>query len=187
MEAPRLQNPFVSLVPLTTDHAEPLSGLIDTQLWAGMTTPVPDHSAAMVAYIEGLSTKPDRMDFAVLTPKGVVAGATSFYDVVLNQGRLEIGSTFYGRQHWGTKINPAAKHLLLGYAFDVLDAYRVAFRCDVRNMRSQSAIERLGATREGVLRGHRKASDGSRSDTQYSSILRPEWPKVDEDLRARLA
>ena len=77
--------------------------------------------------------------------------------------------------------------MLLAYAYEVLEVDRVAFRCDARNTRSATAIERLGAQFEGVLRGHRAAPGGGRADTAVFSILSQEWPHVREDLRRRLA
>ena len=106
---------------------------------------------------------PATIPFAVTDGRtGALLGTTSLRDYVPAQQRLEIGGTFYGRQFWGSHVNPASKHMLLAYAYEVLEVHRVAFRCDARNTRSATAIERLGAQFEGILRGHRRrpAEDG---------------------------
>jgi N-acetyltransferase len=175
----------IRLSPLSAEHAPALLELIDAEMWAGMTTPVPSDVAGMDPVL-GLEA-PERYGFAVLSADtGEVRGSTSFYDVVPSQQRCEIGFTFYGRQWWGGRTNPASKLLLLAHAFEVWGMHRVALRGDARNARSISAMRRLGAVPEGVLRGHRVAADGSRGDTAYFSILAPEWPAVRAGLLRRL-
>jgi hypothetical protein len=115
-----------------------------------------------------------------------ILGTTALNAIDAGQQRVEVGGTFFGRQFWGSRVNPASKHALLTFAFEVLHVQRVAFRCDARNVRSAAAIERLGATFEGVLRSHRAAPDGTRADSAVFSILRPEWPSVQRDLQRRL-
>lgn len=187
---PTLVGRGVRLEPLAAKHAPALAPLVDAALWAGMTTPLPDTPEAMEQHVVGLAARPGVVAFAVvdeLLEPGAVVGVTSFYDIDLRIGRVEIGHTFYGRRWWGTHVNPAAKLALLTHAFDVWGVERVALRADARNVRSLAAIERLGATREGVLRSHRLAPDGSRGDTVYFSVLRDEWPATRASLEARLA
>jgi RimJ/RimL family protein N-acetyltransferase len=112
---------------------------------------------------------------------GAILGMTSFLDVQAAHRGLEIGSTVLARSARGTGLNAAAKHLLLGYAFEVLGAIRVCFKTDARNLASQRALEKLGAKKEGVLRSHRLMPDGYRRDSVYYSVLDHEWP----DLRDR--
>lgn len=178
----------VRLEPLAERHAPELSALIDASLWAWMTSPLPEGVEAMAAMIEEAAERPGTVAFAVAgADTGEVRGSTSFYDLAPGQGRVEIGSTYYGRRFWGGRTNPAAKMLLLRHAFEVWNLYRVALRCDARNLRSATAIRRLGASPEGVLRGHRVAADGSRGDTAYFSVIAPEWPEVKRNLTERLA
>ncbi|MGP7960001.1 GNAT family N-acetyltransferase [Sanguibacter sp. A247] len=187
---PPLSGRGVRLEPLAEHHAPALWPLVDDALWAGMTTPVPGTLEAMTEHIRALTSRPGLVGFAVVDAElepGAVAGVTTFYDIDLHAGRVEIGHTFYGRRWWGTHVNPAAKRAMLAHAFDVWGVERVALRADARNARSLAAIERLGATREGVLRSHRRAPDGSRGDTVYFSILRDEWPASRAVLDARLA
>jgi RimJ/RimL family protein N-acetyltransferase len=120
-------------------------------------------------------------------PTGAVAGVTSYLDVSVSDARLEIGSTSYTPPAWGTSVNPEAKLLLLGHAFDVLGAGRVQLKTDVRNVRSQQAIARLGARYEGTLRRYQRRADGTVRDTVLFSVLAEEWPTVRDALQARLA
>lgn len=178
----------VRLEPLASPHAPALLALVDADLWRGMTSPLPDGPEAMISLVEDAIGRAATIAFAVCDAvTGEVRGSTSFYDLDVQQGRVEVGSTYYGRRFWGGATNPACKMLLFRHAFDEMGLFRVALRCDARNTRSASAIRRLGAVPEGVLRGHRVASDGSRGDTAYFSVLAPEWPQVRRDLEDRLA
>ena len=100
--------------------------------------------------------------------------------------RIEIGWTFYARRVWRSAVNTESKLLLLGHAFDDLGYERVALKTHHRNERSQAAIARLGATREGVLRHHMVDRYGGWRDSVYYSILSAEWPAVRDRLRAAL-
>jgi N-acetyltransferase len=118
-------------------------------------------------------------------PEGAVVGMSSYLDVSPGDARLEIGFTTYTPAVWGTAVNPAAKLLLLGHAFEVLGAGRVQLKTDVRNARSQRAIARLGARYEGTLRRYQRRADGTVRDTVLFSVLAEEWPAVREGLQAR--
>jgi RimJ/RimL family protein N-acetyltransferase len=177
----------VRLEPLSREHAPALAGLVDPQLWAGMTSAPPDSTPAMEAYVDTALAAPGHLPFAVLGPDGEVRGTTRYYELSTGQRRVEIGSTFYGRAWWGGVTNPACKLMLLRHAFETLGLRRVALRCDARNDRSRAAILKLGAQEEGRLRAHRVAADGSEGDTLYFSILSDEWPGVRDRLETRLA
>lgn len=182
-----LRGPFVTLEPVREEDAAALWALTDDAMWAGMTTPRPTSAAGYAEHVAAQLAAPGVLAFTVRdSATGRVRGSTSLYDLVPAQRRVEIGSTWYGRECWGGPTNPAAKLLLLGHAFDGLGLNRVALRCDARNTRSARAIERLGARPEGVLREHRVAADGSVGDTAYFSILRAEWPSVRRGLEVRL-
>jgi RimJ/RimL family protein N-acetyltransferase len=99
---------------------------------------------------------------------------------------LAIGHTWVARPHWRTRVNTASKLIMMGHAFDDLGAERVVWHTDIRNTRSQDAIARLGAVREGVLRHHRIRRDGSWRDTVQFSMLSAEWPEARRRLTARL-
>jgi RimJ/RimL family protein N-acetyltransferase len=129
----------------------------------------------------------ERLPFAVvLIETGRAIGSSSYLDIAPEDGRLEIGATWYGRPWWKTFVNPESKHLLLGHAFDELGATRVAFRTDANNARSRSAIERLGAVFEGIHRHREHRPDGTLRDTAFYSILAAEWPAVRAGLEERL-
>ena len=178
----------VHLVPLAPEHADGLFDFVDTDLWAGMAAPRPGTSGELAALFRSRLDDPGTIPFAVTDRRtGALLGTTSLRAYDPAQQRLEIGGTFFGRQFWGNHVNPASKHMLLAYAFEVLEVHRVAFRCDARNTRSATAIERLGARFEGILRGHRTAPAGGRSDIAVFSILTQEWPQARADLRRRLA
>lgn len=122
----------------------------------------------------------------VVRVDGVVVGTTSFLDVSLGDARLEIGSTAYSPAVWGTDVNPACKLLLMEWAFDH-GFGRVQLKTDIRNLRSQRAIERLGAEYEGVLRRYQRRADATVRDTVMFSVIAEEWPAVRRRLRDRLA
>ena len=119
-------------------------------------------------------------------PAGAVVGWSSYLEVSVPDARLEIGSTAYAPAVWASTVNPETKLLLLGHAFDTLGFGRVQLKTDVRNTRSQDAIARLGAVREGLLRRYQRRRDGSVRDTVLFSITDDEWPAVRDALRARL-
>jgi RimJ/RimL family protein N-acetyltransferase len=177
----------VELVPLGVEHAPALLALIDREMWRGMVSPQPLTLEDAARYVDGLVGRGDGVAFAVLDrATRAVRGSTAFYEHVPDQGRVEIGYTFYGRRYWGGTTNPWCKLLMLEHAFTVWRVHRVAMRCDVRNTRSRAAILRLGATPEGVLRGHRLGADGVRSDSLVFSVLAPEWPTVRGGIERRL-
>jgi RimJ/RimL family protein N-acetyltransferase len=121
-----------------------------------------------------------------LGPAGTGVGTSSLGDVDLVNERAHLGWTAYGPHWWGTAVNPECKLLLLGHAFDDCGLGRVKIQTDAVNVRSQAAIAKLGATREGVLRRHTKRADGTFRDTVVFSVLRDEWPSVREGLLQRL-
>ena len=125
--------------------------------------------------------------FAVrLHPSGRLVGSTRFLDPVPRHKRVEIGATWYCPDMWGTVVNTECKLLLLGHAFDVWGANRVELCTDVQNLRSQSAIAKLGAIREGILRAHMVVRSGRVRDSVLYSITKPEWPIVKARLEGRL-
>jgi RimJ/RimL family protein N-acetyltransferase len=118
---------------------------------------------------------------------GAVVGTSSYLEISPRDARLEIGFTAYTPAVWGGVVNPETKLLLLGYAFETLNAGRVQLKTDVRNVRSQQAIARLGAQYEGTLRRYQRRSDDTVRDTVLFSILADEWPAARADLIVRLA
>lgn len=122
-----------------------------------------------------------------LGPAGTLVGTSGLSEIELRNESTHIGGTLYGPRWWGTQVNPEAKLLLLAHCFDDCGFGRVKIQTDVLNTRSQAAIARLGAAREGVLRRHMKREDGSFRDTVVYSVLATEWPAVRTRLLKRLA
>jgi RimJ/RimL family protein N-acetyltransferase len=118
---------------------------------------------------------------------GTVVGTTSIGDVDLVNERAHVGWTAYGVPWWGTAVNAECKLLLLAHAFEDCGFGRVKIQTDAINTRSQAAIAKLGATREGVLRRHLRRADGTFRDTVVFSVLREEWPAVRSGLLDRLS
>ena len=142
----------------------------------------PDLAGAR-AVVATLLTTPGQLPFAQrLAGSGELVGTTSCYEVDPQRRSLAIGHTWLARRHWRTGLNTESKRLLLGHAFDTLGAERVVWHTDIRNTRSQTAIERLGATREGVLRHHRRRPDGSWRDTVQHALVATDWPAARERL-----
>jgi RimJ/RimL family protein N-acetyltransferase len=132
--------------------------------------------------------KPEYVSWATVDAlSGRAIGSTRFLDIAPEHGRLEIGWTWIAPSHRRTATNTEAKLLQLSHAFDELGATRVALKTDERNERSQAAIARLGAVREGVLRHQFRMPDGFMRSSVYFSILADEWPAVKAQLEARLA
>lgn len=184
---PPLTGYGVALEPFAEPHREALRAAADDQrLWEVTLTrgdgPHFDSwfDTAIAEYAAGR-----RVPFAVFAG-GRCVGSTSYLDIVLSHARIEIGSTWYTVDTQGTAVNPACKLLLLEYAFEVLRVNRVALVTDALNRRSQAAIAKLGAVREGVLRAHMLSQGGRVRDTVVFSVTAAEWPAVRAGLRARL-
>jgi RimJ/RimL family protein N-acetyltransferase len=166
-------------------HADLLAAAQDDVVWAWLPWPRPESEADVGAYLEG--ERAVAFPFAqVDAASGRAIGVTTYRDVDERHRTLEIGGTWIGRPWWRTAINTEAKLLFIGHAFETLGANRVALKTDIRNERSQAAIARLGAKREGVLRHQYVRRDGSLRDTVMFSIVPDEWPTVKARLRTRL-
>jgi RimJ/RimL family protein N-acetyltransferase len=147
----------------------------------------PDLAQARRIIVAAL-TAADQLPFAQrLAGSGELVGTTSFYEIDQARSSVAIGHTWLSRQHWRSGLNTESKLLMLRHAFETLSAERVVWHTDNRNLRSQVAIERLGATREGVLRHHRRRPDGSLRDTVQYSMVSAEWPAARARLVAALA
>ncbi|MET8705271.1 GNAT family N-acetyltransferase [Streptomyces californicus] len=185
-----LTGQYVALVPLAPDHLDDLfaAGGGDAEVWRWLTGPPPRTREELGGWMGRLLGDPAYVPFAVVhRSSGRAVGWTTLLDVVVPDERLEIGWTWYGRDHWRSPVNTETKLLLLTYAFEGLGMGRVQLKTDHLNERSQAAIARLGARREGVLRRHRRRADGSWRDSVYFSLLADEWPEAKARLTARLA
>jgi RimJ/RimL family protein N-acetyltransferase len=125
--------------------------------------------------------------FAVIhLASGRVAGATRYLNIVPNDRGLEVGGTWYGLDFQRTVVNTECKYLLFTHAFEVLKCIRLQIKTDLRNVRSQKAIERIGAKKEGILRNHMILSDGRYRDSVFYSVIDSEWPDVKKRLEEML-
>lgn len=181
-----LQLGDVRLVPLQLQHAEALAkASADGELWKLPYTSAPcSDMADCRRYIEKAlagQASGQVLPFAVEVA-GEIIGSTRYYDISPEVPRLNIGHTWYAARMQRSHVNSSCKRLLLGHAFETLGMRTVYLKTSSANLRSQAAIERLGAKRDGVLRQHRRHKDGSLGDTVFYSILDSEWPAI----RARL-
>jgi RimJ/RimL family protein N-acetyltransferase len=179
---------FVRLEPLEERHRDDLlaAAAQDPETFRYMGSDLSAGAEAWPAYLAD-ALGPDFVAWATVdTGTGRAVGSTRFGDIAPEHGRVEIGWTWIAPSHQRTAVNTEAKLLQLTYAFDELGAARVALKTDGRNLRSQAAIQRLGAVREGVLRRHIRMPDGFLRDTVYFSILAEEWPAVKARLAERL-
>jgi len=187
-----LAGTHVVLAPLDFSHAADLFDAgNDDQTWAFMPRPALRTLADAESMIRQalVETEAGReVAFAVLSAaSGRAVGSSRFLDIQRPHQALEIGWTWIGPSWQRTPLNTECKLLLLGHAFESLGAHRVTLKTDARNARSQRAIERIGATREGVLRRHRVCWDGFVRDTVYYGIIDAEWPHVRARLERMLA
>ena len=174
-----LEGDVVRLEPLSLAHVPDLflAGGGDDEVWRWMPAPTPRSEAEMAEIATELIDKPDVVPFAVILKEtGRVVGSTTYHDVPGFADSIEIGWTWYGRAVWRSAVNTECKILLIDHAFDKLGVNRVLLKTDILNIRSQTAIRRIGGLSEGVLRRHRRRPDGTWRDTAYFSILDDEWP-----------
>lgn len=185
-----LTGSHIRLEPLTRGHLPDLfaAGGNDDAVWQWQGGPTPRTEEELGAKLDTLLADDTFLAFAVvLLATGRAVGWTTYLDISTADERLEIGWTWYGSAHWRSAVNTEAKLLLLTHAFEDLGMGRVQWKTDHMNQRSQNAIARLGAQREGVLRRHRQRPDGTFRDSVYFSMLKDEWPAAKQRLTERLA
>ena len=188
---PTLRGTSITLEPLEERHAPDLfAAMQDEDVCRYLAWPPPaklDETLALIREARDLMARRQSVVLAqVWNASGRAIGSTRLLDIRPADRQVEIGSTFLARDYWRTPANTESKLLFLTYCFETLGCVRVALKTDGRNVRSQEAIARLGAVREGVLRKHMNVR-GYQRDTVYFSIVDHEWPAVKGRLRARLA
>ncbi len=176
----------IQLVPLGLEHEAGLrAAAADGELWRLRVTSVPDPDDTR-KYIEDALAMRDagnRFAFAVTDQQtGTVLGSTSYHDILAAVKRVEIGYTWYAKRCQRTHVNTTCKLLMMAHAFDTLGCHVVGWRTDNFNHASQQAIERLGATKDGVIRGHAMRRDGTIRDTVMYSMRAGEWPEARAQL-----
>lgn len=186
-----LSGSLVTLVPLTLHHVDGLfDASRDAEVWKWLSGSWPRTRDDMAEWVltalrshgQGSRVPWTQLDAAT----GAVIGCTSFIAPDPTHRTVEIGYTWLASRRWRTGVNTEAKLLVMGRAFETLGAERVTWRTDLANDRSQQAIARLGATREGVLRSDRQRADGSRRDTVVFGMTAAEWPAARDLLQERL-
>jgi len=187
-----LRGSHVTLEPLASRHHDDLVDAVrDGELWklTYTTIPLPEKMEAEIARRLALAHSGSMLPFAVIeNASGKAVGMTTYMNIDAVHRRVEIGSTWYRTRVQRTQLNTECKLLLLAHAFETLDWIAVEFRTSLQNIRSQRAIERLGAKRDGILRNHAVHADGTLRDTVVYSIIAAEWPatkaRLEEYLRS---
>jgi len=174
----------VRLEPLTQAHAQGLYNRgRNTADWRFMPRACFIDLADVRQWIDEATAAPDQMPFVIIEAgKDKAVGSTRYLNIRPEHRSLEIGWTWLGQEWQRTGINTEAKYLLLSHAFERLGCVRVEFKTDARNLRSQRALERIGATREGVLRNHMIVQGNFVRDSVYFSVIDRDWPDVKERL-----
>jgi RimJ/RimL family protein N-acetyltransferase len=183
-----LTGSLVRLEPLTPQHAPALLAAADDDAVFAHLPYVRPRTLADAEAVVGRYLTASLVPWVqVETATGDVVGLTAYYDIDPALRTVAIGWTWLSRRVWRTGVNTEAKLLLMRRAFDDLGCVRVVWHTDIRNERSQAAIARLGAQREGVLRKHKPRPDGSWRDTVTFSMIDDEWPAARAALEDRLA
>lgn len=187
-----LQGKHVRLEPMTEEHIPGLAEIgVGQTFWDFMVYGNINTVADMrnwVRDILGRAEKRTDLPFvAIHLSSGRVAGATRYLNIMPQDRGLEIGGTWYGLEFQRTPVNTECKYLLLSHAFEMLRCIRVQLKTDLRNERSQKAIERIGAVKEGVLRNHMILPDGRVRHSVIYSILDSEWPDVKKRLEEMMS
>ncbi|MFG6494937.1 GNAT family protein [Fictibacillus sp. UD] len=187
---PILENEVILLIPMKYDHSIPLYKINHTDNWKFMLNVIQsqqDMDHWVMQAIE-LREKGLALPFTVVLKKNnQIVGTTRLYEINTAQRSCELGSTWYGKDYQRTFINSACKQILLTYCFETLHFIRVQFKTDERNIRSQRAIERLGAVKEGVMRNERILSNGYIRNAVLYSITKEDWSHVKQGFIDREA
>ena len=185
-----LTGTHASVEPLGREHEEALQRAVaDGELWRlwYTTVPPPEKMSQYIAIALDMRERLDAMPFVIREKSsGEIVGCTRYFNVDATNRRLEIGHTWYSKRVQRGPINTECKLLLLTHAFEKLQCIAVEFRTHWFNHASRTAIERLGAKQDGVLRNHQVSADGSKRDTVVFSIIDGEWPAVKRHLRYQL-
>lgn len=186
-----LHGQHVRLEPMTETHIPGLAEIgVGQPFWHfmlyGDINTVDDMRNWVMDILSRAEKGTDLPFVAIHLASGRVAGATRYLNIVPKDRGLEIGGTWYGTEFQRTSVNTECKYLLLRHAFETLGCIRVQLKTDLRNERSQKAIERIGAVKEGVLRNHMILPDGRIRHSVFYSILDTEWPHVKKRLEEML-
>ena len=186
-----LHGSVIRLEPLSLTHAPDLTiAGHDESIWLYMLYGNIESEGDMRNWISDLLDRQSQgtdLPFAVIhLGSGRAIGATRYLDIRPQHRGLEVGGTWYSPEFQRTAVNTECKYLLLSHAFERLGCIRVQFKTDLRNLRSQRALKRIGAIKEGILRNHIVTPEGTIRDSVYFSILDSEWPAVKINLERKL-
>lgn len=188
---PELSNAIVRLIPAHEDHAAAINAVTPRDTFryflswpSGAPNAWTDADFAEW-WKKHISTSNTRVYTVIDRATDTIVGSTAFLDIDPKNRAVEVGATWYSSASRGTAINPACKHLMLAHALETLGCVRVTLKCDGRNLHSQRAIAKLGATPEGTLFSHRIQPNGFVRDTVYFSIVPSRWPRIAAKLLAR--
>jgi len=186
VEPVTLEGHGLRLTPLELEHEAGLrAAAADGELWNIRVTSVPEPENTRQYIDDALAMRKagNRFAFVVQDAQhGKVLGCSSYHDILPDVKRVEIGYTWYAKSVQRTHVNTACKLLLMAHAFETLACHVVGWRTDNFNFASQAAIERLGARKDGVIRGHALRRDGTIRDTVMYSLRAGEWPEVKAQL-----
>jgi RimJ/RimL family protein N-acetyltransferase len=190
VEPIELETRGLRLVPLSLAHEPGLrAAAADGELWNIRVTSVPEPEQTRKYIEDALAMREagNRFAFAVLDAQtGTVLGSSSYHDIMPAVKRVEIGYTWYAKRCQRSAVNTTCKLMMMTHAFETLGCHVVGWRTDNFNFASQAAIERLGARKDGVIRGHALRRDGTIRDTVMYSLRSGEWPEVKAQLRHQL-
>ena len=186
VEPVTLEGYGLRVLPLALEHEQGLqAAAADGALWTLRVTSVPEPENTRKYIEDALAMREAGMRFAFVVQdasSGKVLGCSSYHDILPAVKRVEIGYTWYAQSVQRTHVNTACKLLLMTHAFETLGCHVVGWRTDNFNFASQAAIERLGARKDGVIRGHALRRDGTIRDTVMYSLRAGEWPEVRAQL-----
>lgn len=190
LKAIQLESASVKLIALQTEHAQGLlAAASDGLLWDLWYTSVPNVDSIEQYIADALAeqARGNALAFTVVDKNsGKIIGSTRFCHADQVNQRVEIGYTWYAASFQRSSVNTECKQLLLTHAFETLGAIAVEFRTHWHNQQSRTAIARLGAKQDGVLRNHTQMGDGAYRDTVVFSIINSEWPMVKISLKHKL-
>lgn len=188
LDFPVLENNKIKLLPLQIEHAKDLFHINSLEVWDFMLRKVKEESDMLenVASKIKLREQMNALPFVVILKNtNEVVGTTSLYEIDFNHKSCELGATWYAPEFQRTFVNSDCKYLLLQYCFEELGFVRVQFKTDERNIRSQKAIERLGAVKEGVMRNEKILEDGFIRNTVLYSIIKDDWSTIKQGFKDR--
>jgi RimJ/RimL family protein N-acetyltransferase len=183
---------YVRLEPLSIEHVPDLAKVgLSADIWRFMLYGKVETEAQMRLWVEDMLERQasgNDLPFAVIhLLSGQAIGASRYLEIRRAHYGLEIGGTWYAQEFQRTAVNTESKYLLLKHAFECLGCIRVQFKTDLRNVRSQKALERLGVVKEGVFRNHLITPDGTQRSSVFYSIIDSEWPAIKKRLEEFLS